>query len=168
MLAKLAEEQKSFDEQVRGFLGETGYAQYQDYQKTVGERTQLSQFQQQNAGSGNALSDQQTERLLQFMKEEKQIVTATAGQSLPGAGQDAATMEAMFSSDATEKLMQTQESINQRVYERAKEVLSESQLSSFGKFQTNQLQMMRMGMTMAKKFMSPEQSTPESPALPRP
>jgi hypothetical protein len=74
----------------------------------------------------------------------------------------------MFYGNGVEKLMQTQETVNQHVYERAKEVLSENQLSSFGKFQTNQLQMMRMGMSMAKKFMSPEQPAPESPAPPRP
>jgi cell division protein FtsB len=149
-LKGLAEEQKAFEEQVRGFLGETRYAQYQDYQQTVSERTQLNQFQQQYGGGENALSEQQTERLLAIMKEEKQSVAATAGQASPGAGQDAANLEAMFSSDATEKLMQTQESINQRVYERAREVLSENQLASFGRFQTNQLQMTRMGMNMAR------------------
>lgn len=167
-LKSLADEQKAFEEQVRGFLGETGYAQYQDYQQTVGERTQLNQFQQQNAGGENALSEQQTERLLAIMKEEKQSVAATTGEASLGAGQDAATMEAMFSSEATDKVMQTQESINQRVYKRAREVLTENQLASFGRFQTNQLQMIRMSMNLARKFMSPEQPTPELATPPRP
>jgi len=162
-LAKLTEQQKAFEEQVRGFLGETGYAQYQEYQLTVGERTQLNQFQQQYAGAENALSEQQKERLLAIMKEEKQSVAATTGQASPGAGQDAANMEAMFSSDATDKLMQTQESMSQRVYERAREVLSPEQLGAFGKFQTNQLQMIRTSMNMARKFMSPEQSGTTAP-----
>jgi hypothetical protein len=56
-------------------LGETAYAQYRDYQQTVGERTQLSQFQQQNASSEHPLTDQQSETLA-FMKEEKQAVAA--------------------------------------------------------------------------------------------
>ena len=163
MLAKLAEEQKSFNEQVRGFLGETGYAQYLDYQQTVGERTQLNQFQQQYAGAANALTDQQTEQLLQFMSEEKKNLAATTSEPLPGSSQDAATIEAMLSENATEKLLQRQETINQRVYERAKDVLSEDQLASFARFQTNQLQMMRMGMNMARKFMTPDQSGPTAP-----
>jgi hypothetical protein len=164
MLGKLAEEQKGFEETVRGFLGETGYAQYKDYQQTVGERTQLSQFQQQFAGGENALSDQQTERLLQFMKEEKQAVATATGQPTPGTTPDAATMDAMFSGEGVEKMLQSQEAVNQRVYERAKEVLSENQLGPFGKFQTNQLQMMRMGMSMAKKFMAPEKADVGAPA----
>ena len=48
--------------------------------------------------------------------------------------------------------------MNQRVYERAKAVLSPEQLNGFGRFQTNQLQMMRMGMTMARKFLGPDNS----------
>ena len=165
-LARLAEEQKSFNEQVRGFLGETGYAQYLDYQQTVGERTQLNQFQQQYAGAANALTDQQSEQLLQFMSEEKKNLATTTSEPLSGTSQDAATLETMLSENATEKLLQRQESINQRVYERAKDVLSEDQLASFARFQTNQLQMMRMGMNMARKFMAPDQSGPTAPQTP--
>jgi hypothetical protein len=154
MMTKLAEEQKSFDEQVRGFLGESHYAQYKDYQETVGERTQLNQFRQ-TAGSEGALTDQQTERLLAFMKEEKQAVTVAGGVSSFDA-KDADSMQAMLSGEGLEKILQSQETIGQRVYERARTVLSESQLAAFGNFQTNQLQMMRMGMSMARKFMAPE------------
>lgn len=158
----MAEEQKAFEEQIRGLLGETRYAEYQDYQQTFGERTLLNQFQQQYGGGENALNEQQTERLLAIMKEERQWASA-ADQASVGTGPDTATMEAMFSSDATEKLLQSQESINQRVYERAGELLSETQLAAFGKFQTNQLQMMRMGMNMARKFMTPESSGGAAP-----
>jgi hypothetical protein len=160
MVAKLTEEQKSFDELVRGFLGESRYAQYQDYQLTVGERTQLNQFRQ-TMGSENALTDQQTDQLLAFMKEEKQAVT-TAGGTASFDGQDAANMQAMFSGEGIDKILQNQEAIGKRVYERARSVLSESQLTAFGKFQNSQLQMMRVGMSMARQFMSPE-GTPQKP-----
>ena len=166
MLAALSAEQKGFEEQVRSFLGETRYEQYQDYQQTVGERTQLSQFRQQFTDGETAITDVQSEQLLALMKDEKKSVAA-AGQLLPGAGQDPANMEAMLSGEGVEKLMLAQEAVNQRVYERARDVLSENQLGAFGKFQTNQLQMMRMGMNMAKKFMAPEKSESVSP-LPNP
>ena len=58
--------------------------------------------------------------------------------------------------EGVDKILQNQEVIGQRVYERARTVLSDSQLAAFGKFQTNQMQMMRMGMNMARKFMSPD------------
>ena len=162
MLATLTAEQKDFEEQLRGVLGETRYAQYQDYQQTVGERTQLSQFRQQTAGE-NALTDRQTDQLLAFMKEEKQAVAAATGQPAPGAGQNVENLQAVFSGEGTEKLLQSQETVNQRVYERAREVLSAEQLGAFGKFQTNQLQMMRMGMSMARKFMAPDKTEGAAP-----
>jgi len=163
MVAKLTEEQKSFDELVRGFLGESRYAEYKDYQQTVGERTQLNQFRQ-TMGSENALTDQQTDQLLKFMREEKQTVTAAGGMASFD-GQDAANMQAMLSGEGVDKILQNQETIGKRVYERARTVLSENQLTAFGKFQTSQLQMMRVGMSMARQFMSPEggAGTPQKP-----
>lgn len=155
-LKALSAEQKSFEQQVKEFLGDSRYAEYKDYQQTVGERMQLNQFRMQSAGGESALTDQQTEQLLAYMKEEKQAVAAATGLPSPGGTQDAANLQAMLSDGGTEKLLQAQETTNQRVYERAREILSSEQLGSFGKFQTNQLQMMRMGMNMARKFMPPE------------
>jgi len=156
MLKLATAEQKAADEQIRQFLGETRYAQYKSYQETVNERTQLNQFRQQNAGGENALTDQQIEQLLTFMKEEKQGVAATAGLPASWDKRDPANLEAMFSDEGVQKLLQAQEQVSQRVYERAQTVLSENQLAAFGLFQTNQLQMMRMGMNMMRKFMATE------------
>ena len=162
VLAGMTADQKSFEEQVRGFLGETRYEQYQNYQQTVGERTQLNQFRQQFNEDETAITDAQSEQLLILMQEEKKRVAAS-GQPLPGAGQNPANMEAMLSGEGVEQVLQAQETVNQNVYERAREVLSEDQLGAFGRFQTNQLQMMRMGMSMARKFISPEKTENASP-----
>jgi hypothetical protein len=165
-LEKLATDQKNLDEQIRGFLGESRYMQYKDYQQTAGERMQLTQFQQTSAASEHPLSDPQTEALLTLMKEEKQAVAASTGLPLPGDNSDPATMQAMFSGEGIDNMLQSQETVNQRVYERARDVLRPEQLNAFGQFQTNQLQMMRVGLTMARKFMAPEKS--ESASAPNP
>ncbi len=157
----LSTEQKSFNDEVKALLGEERYAFYKDYQQTVGERMQLSQFKQM-AGAENSLSDQQTEQLLSIMREEKQGVTAVTGQSFLGAGQGQSNLQAMLSSEQLDKLLEEQDTVNQRVYQRASQVLAPDQLASFGKFQTNQLQMMRMGMTMARKFFGPVKSEGEA------
>ncbi len=162
-MAAVTEAQKSSDDQIKQLLGDAQYAQYKDYQLTMGERTMLNQFKQQNADSANALSDQQTEQLLTFMKEEKQNVAAATGQSLTGADQTKAGFEAMASPEQMDKFLQVQEETNQRVYDRAKEVLSPDQLQSFAQFQTNQLQMMRMGMTMARKMFATGKADAGSP-----
>jgi len=157
LVSTLASAQKDFDEQMKAFLGEDRFAAYKDYQETVGERTQLNLFKQQNAGSDYPLNDLQTEQLLGLMKEEKRNVAASMGQNAPGMGQDQANLQAMLSEEQADKTIQFQEAVNQRVFERARTILSPDQLQAFGNFQTSQLQMMRMGMSMARKFLAPDQ-----------
>jgi hypothetical protein len=68
----------------------------------------------------------------------------------------------MMSDDSMEKLLQAQTEVNDRVYQRANEVLSPDQLAAFGKFQTNQTALMRVGVTMARKmFGSDASGSPE-------
>jgi hypothetical protein len=157
MLTALTADQTNFDEQVKAFLGDARYAQYKDYQETTAERMQLNAFKQQ-AGSDYNLDDQQTEALLTFMKEEQKNVAATTGLPLGDAAKDPARLQALLSDDKVGELLQAQETIGQRVYERARTVLSPDQLEAFGKFQTNQIQMMRMGMNMARKMFAPDQA----------
>jgi ABC-type transporter Mla subunit MlaD len=154
-LNTLTAEQKNFDDQVKAFLGDARYAQYQDYQQTVGERMLLNQFKQQ-VGSDFNLSDPQTEALLSFMKEEKKNVAASTGLPLADANQDTAKLQAMMSDGKLDELLQAQETIGQRVYDRARTILSPEQLATLGRFQTNQMQMMRLGMGMAKKMFAPD------------
>jgi hypothetical protein len=140
--------QQEADEQVRQFLCEGRYTQYKDYQQTLGERAQLNQLKQQMAGGENPLTDQQLEQLLVVMKEEKQNAAAATGQPLPGTSHDNANLHAMLSGDQTEKLLEAFETVSSRTYERASGMLSPDQLSVFGRFQTHQLQAMRMGMKL--------------------
>lgn len=160
MRAMTAEREQS-EAAIREFLGEPGYAEYTQYQETLGERAQLNQFRLQNARSEHALTDDQTEWLLLVMREEKQAAASGRGQPLPGYDTDPASMQAFLSEEGVEQLLEQQAVVNQRVYERALEGLTSEQLDAFGRFQTNQMQMMRVGMNMAKAMFSPE--TPASP-----
>ncbi len=163
MLSSLTAQQKSFDDQLQAFLGDDRYAQYKDYQETVGERAMLTQFRQQ-VGSDYNLSDPQTEALLTFMQEEKKNVAASTGLPLGGSGQNTAQLQSLMSDNNVDQFMQAQNTINQRVYDRAQTILSPDQLATLGRFQTNQLQMMRMGMGMVKTMFGPD--NPTAPAAP--
>jgi hypothetical protein len=150
-LSGLTEGQTQFDEEVRSFLGESRYSQYKEYQETLGERAQLNMFRQSNSGD-KAITEAQTDQLLALMAQEKKAVLAATGNTIPGADQAAAT-QAMLSEEQASKMLETQELVNQRVYEHAGEILSPEQLQSFAQFQTNQLQMMRLGVSMARKML---------------
>jgi len=154
-LSALTASQKTLDEQLNSFLGDDRYAQYKDYQETVGERTLLNQFKLQ-AGSDYNLNDVQTEALLTFMKEEQKSVATTTGLPLGQTDKDPAKLQALFSGDKVDELIAAQDTVGQRVYERARTILSPEQLDTWGKYQTNRMQMMRMGMNMARKMFAPE------------
>jgi len=145
----LAAQQNATDEQVKALLGEERYAQYKAYQETASERMQLNAFKMQ-AGDDYNLSEPQAEALLIFMKEERDNVAASTGLPLGDADKDPAKLQALFSGDKVDQLMQAQETIGQRVYERARTIFSPEQLQTLGRFQTNQAQMMRVGMSMMK------------------
>jgi hypothetical protein len=157
LIKNLGAGQKTFDEQVKALLGDERYAQYTDYQETVGERTMLNQFKQQ-AGSDYNLTEPQTEALLAIMKEEKKSVATTTGLPLEDTNKDPAKILGLLSDGKVDELLQGQETVSQRVYDRARTFLSPDQLESLGKFQTNQMRMMRMSMTMARKMFAPDQS----------
>ncbi len=101
------------------------------------------------------------------MRQEKKNLTATKGTEFPG--QKPGDMEALMKEGQLEKLMEAQAGVNQNVYSRASEILSPEQLASFGKFQTNQLMMTRMGLSMARKFMGGEDKgqTPNQEQAPK-
>jgi hypothetical protein len=123
---------------------------------------QLNAFKQQ-AGNDFPLNDQQTEALLTFMKEEKKNAAATTGLPLGDANKDSANLQAMLSDDKVNELLQARDALGQRVYDRARTILSPHQLDCFGKFQTNQLQMMRVGMSMARKMFAPDKPAADAP-----
>lgn len=155
-IREMAEQQKAIEQETKEFLGEERYAQYQDYQLTLPERMQLNTFRQQTSGGEGSISDAQTEQLLGLIKEEKAAIAPQGAGSMPDS-QAGNGMDAMLSNEAAEKLLSAQETLNQRVYARAGGVLDQEQLASFARFQTNQLQTMRMGITMARKmFGSPK------------
>jgi hypothetical protein len=154
-LTALTSNQKTMDEQLKAFLGDDRYAQYKDYQETVGERTLLNQFKLQ-AGSDYNLNEVQTEAMLGFIKEEQKSVAATTGLPLGDANKGSAKLEAMLSGDKVDELIAAQETVGQRVYDRARTILSPDQLDMWGKYQTNRMQMMRMGMNMARKMFTPD------------
>lgn len=124
----------------------------------MAERTLLNQFKQQ-AGSDYNLNDQQTEALLTFTKEEQKSAAASTGLPVGQTDKDPAKLQSLFSDGKVDELIQAQETVGQRVYDRARTILSPDQLDTLGRYQTNRMQMMRMGMTMMRKMF-----TPDSPA----
>jgi hypothetical protein len=159
LMSQLSADQKKFEDQIQEFLGDGLYAQYKDYQQTVGERVQLNMFRQ-SSGSEHPLTDAQVEQLLQIVSEEKRNAAAITGQPLPGVD-NAQNFEMMLSEERVETMLRAQELASQQVIERAKTILNPEQAEEFAAFQNNQLEMVRMGISMARKMMGQDQESAE-------
>jgi hypothetical protein len=160
----LAAQQQEFDAQMKGFLGDERYAQYKDYGETMAERMAVSQLSQQLASSPNPLNDDQSRQLLEIMKQEKKSVTPVFGGSAADGSANMANWQAVWSEDKMNEFFKQREEIDQRVIERAKAVLTPEQLTAFAAHQSNQLQMQRMGMTMAAKMFGTQKQDDAAPA----
>lgn len=145
----IGDEQKQSEESIKALLGEEQFAQYQDYTKTLGERMQINMFQQQMEGGQSALQDEQLKQLMAVIREERDNNPPAMSSDLKP---DAANFEKIFSGDLLEKQMQWQKEQNQRVLERAGQILTPEQLKAYGDFQNQQLNMQKLGMKMAREM----------------
>lgn len=159
---KLVDQQKEADAKIKDLLGDKRFAQYQDYNETIGERMALDQF----AAQTPSLTPEQKDQLLAVTKEEKKRVPEQSGIPADPAAQG---MKALQSDEAMEKVLQQQTELNARVLERSRGVLSQEQFDQLAAFQTGQINMQRMGLQMARKMIGGDDAvTPPNVANPQP
>jgi hypothetical protein len=138
------------DAQIKEFLGDDSFAQFQSYEGTMGERMAVSGFKDQLGSGSTALTDAQEEQLVQAMLQERQNFKFTTDFS------DKSKINGDFASMFTEDRMNTyfQElgQLDQQYVTRAQGILSPDQATAFGKFLDNQQTLQKAGMQMAVKM----------------
>ncbi|HEX5175917.1 MAG TPA: hypothetical protein VFV83_02755, partial [Chthoniobacteraceae bacterium] len=60
-----------YDAQIKGLLGDEKSKQFEQYERTLGDRMQMQQYQQALASTGAPLEEKQRSDLLEIMKEER-------------------------------------------------------------------------------------------------
>ncbi|HTG43894.1 MAG TPA: hypothetical protein VK633_05120 [Verrucomicrobiae bacterium] len=150
---KLGEEHRAREGQLKEILGEEKFAQYQEYNQTVGERMMLDQF-----GKQAEISPDQNEQLLAIMREEKKNIQINQGTPAFDPNQDFQSI--IQSPDAAEKLFSQQEQVNARVLERAGQVLTPEQMQKFEPIMKNQLNMQKAGLKMARQMFGGKSEEP--------
>ena len=138
--------QEVMQDQMRLLLGDSGYAQFQDFQTSLPDRMMLEQMK--TSFADNPLTGDQQQRLLQLMIVERKNSASTAAPVT----ENPAVSPALLAGQ-TKEALQTQEQINRRVYQQAAGFLTPGQLESLGNSQSNFLNLSRMSMSMAQKFM---------------
>jgi len=147
---KIADAKKRFEEQLKATLGETNYTKLQDYEKTMGDRFMLQQFDGQFASAGAPLQPGQRDALLQIMQEERSKMPGSPfdqNGSNPQPGLDALQDPA-----AVDRYFAQQEEVNRRVLERARQKLSADQISALQKGQQQMTDLMRGQMKMSQEL----------------
>ena len=146
--AKVTEAQQRYDEQLKATLGDEKYQTLQNYEKTIGDRFMLQQFEGQFAAAGAPLEPAQRETLLGIMQEERAQMPPSAFD--PGQRDVKAQMDALNSEGSIDKFVSAQEAMNRRVIERARQTLSNEQVIALEKSQQQMLEMMRAQMKMSR------------------
>ena len=148
-LASLLDARKQTEQALKELLDEDQYKLCQDYEATIGERTVLNQINQAFTEQAMTIDDAQQEELITLMVEERGKL------NLPTPNEQQEALANGMPSDATlEKLLQQQETLNARVYERSAEILSDAQRNALKLQLDNQLQMQKVGIQMLKRLMS--------------
>jgi hypothetical protein len=132
---------------LKALLGPARFGQYQDYEKTLGDRIQVQQFSQQLGAAGAPLQDNQSQALIQIMSQEQANMPNL--QSANGAGMQQALN--MSPSDI-DQYSQQLNAMNQRVYDRAVSVLTPQQLTAFGNYQKTMAATQLAGLKMAQQM----------------
>jgi len=139
-----------YDAQIKGILGDEKMKKLEQYERTLGDRMQMQQYQQTLAATGAPLEEKQRTDLLQIMSEER---AKTPRSPLEQGSKDvAAQFKAMQSPETVANLMKSVQDFNERVRTRAQGVLTPAQLNAFQTSQEQQLQMMEMGMKMSQQM----------------
>jgi len=140
------------DSEIKEALGDQNYQAFQAYEKTVPDRMNVSQFNDQFAGTSSALSADQQTQLIQAMSDARNNFNWTSGlnQQNPGANGDVASL---LTDENIDKFTQEREQFDDQFLARAQQILTPEQLQAFKAFQATQRQMQIMGMKMAKQML---------------
>jgi uncharacterized protein YxeA len=147
MTEKTKADREAINAQIKDFLGDDNYTQFQTYEKTVPDRMTLSMYKDQQGSGPGALNPDQESQLLQAMGEERLNFKFTTDFS------DQSKLNGDIASNFTEeKIDQYQheiEELHQHYLDRAKSILDADQIDPFSKFLNGQREMQKVGFKMA-------------------
>ena len=126
--------ENKMDVELQKLLGPSRYSQYESYEKTIGQRRSLSQFEQQIALGETPLQSYQKDQLLQILTEENR------DNPFNGVRQGEVMQTLSKADDAmVNQYFENQRKANERALVRAQTVLNSKQFEQFKEFQNGML-----------------------------
>lgn len=149
--AKTKAVKDEYDEKLKAVLGEQKFGEMQDYDRTLGERMMLAQYEQQFNASGAPLQQGQRDELLKIMGDERKKspppIFDPSGQN-PGRGLDQLQDDA-----ALDRFLQQEADYQRRVLASATRALSPDQVNALQKAFEQMAEMQKFGIKMGREMM---------------
>lgn len=146
---QMKEKSDGFNEQIKDMLGSENFTAYESYEKTIPDRTAISQFKSQ-LGDEIQMNGDQEKSLLAAMSEERQGFKFTTDYN--DHSDFSEDMMSKFSEERMNVFFQEGEQLNQRYLTRAQKFLSPAQYTAYQKAIKSQQDMTQMGMKMAAQM----------------
>ena len=154
LVQQVKEATEASDAEIKQFLGDENYAQFQAYEKTQPERMQMGQLKSQLAGAGAPLSSEQESQLVQALSDERQNFKFTTDYN--DQSKFTGDFTEYFTDEKLTSFSQEKAQLDERSLVRARQILTPEQLASYEKFQTAQREMQLNAMRMAAKMFAPK------------
>jgi hypothetical protein len=156
MLDQAKAEKDALNDQIKQFLGDSNYEQFQAYEKSQPDRMVLGMFKDQIASGPDALNPDQEGQLLKVMSEERQNFKYTTDYSDPSKYNG--DFASAFTDEKMDQYLKENAQLTQRYLDRAKTFLSPDQYTAYDQFLSNQRDMAVAGMKMAGKMFGAKDS----------
>ncbi len=165
---QIAEENKAiqaeYDSKLKAILGEEKFGQMKEYEKTLGDRMMMTQYEQSFNAAGVPLGGEQRESLLKIMADERK---KSPPSPFDNSGQDMARNMAAMRDDANfEKHFEQEAAYQQRVLDAATTVLNPDQINALRQGFQQWGEMQKFGMKMMQGMMKGNSAKPAAPAPP--
>ena len=140
MTKQVKDQTDDIDNQIKQFLGDEKYGEFQSYQKTLSDRMMVSQLSDQLSGTANALTTGEQQQLMQAMgdvRDNFKWSSVLHNNREPSNGDYAS----VYTQDNIDQYVQEQEQYDQEVSARAQQILSADQFARFQDHQKLQRQL---------------------------
>jgi hypothetical protein len=164
MAAQAEAVKKDYDAKLKGMLGEEKFQQMQEYERTIGDRMMMAQYDQQFNSAGVPLQPDQREALLAIMTEERKKSPPAI---FDNSGQDVAKNFAAMKDDAAfERYFEQEADFQRRVLASATRTLNPDQINALQQGFQQFAEMQKFGTKMMQQMMKSGET--KSPAPPQP
>lgn len=145
------------DNQLKAVLGEPGFAKWEEYEKTTGERQILIHLREQLALNSTPLRADQADTVLGILMEERARAPSALFDS--GAREDPRERyRKLLEGNNSDQYHREEQSFHQRVLGRTGTLLDADQLEALENFQNQYIEVSKAGIEMLRDTMAPKKN----------